>query len=226
MTFPIFFLTHDEPNADENWERLVAAMPDAERVASTGTIRESHAHCASLARESHFFVVDGDNEVVDGFDFATPFDIDPQTVYVWRAQNPINGLVYGHGAIKLFPRAAFVDHDQPVIDMSTSVSTHYRVVRTLASLHRYDTSPFHVWRTAFRECLKLASGAIARQNDRETAERLDTWCTQASGRFAEHNIRGANMGRLYGATFAGNPVELARVNDFEWLGRRFRHEPA
>jgi hypothetical protein len=50
-----------------------------------------------------FWIVDGDAEIVDDFDFD--FKVhrwEKDIVHVWRSQNPINDLVYGYGGSKSY----------------------------------------------------------------------------------------------------------------------------
>lgn len=218
----IFLVSHGEPNAIAHWERLKSMFPRAKRVDGVKGIHTAHKTCAAMAETNRFVVVDADNWVIDDFD-PTPPDMPPhpEAVYVWRARNPLNGLVYGHGAIKSFPTALVHAMPHDSVDMTTSTSLHYRIVHVLGSEHRFNTSKFETWRTAFRECVKLSSRVIHRQKDRETTERLDVWCTQANGRFSEWCLVGARDGRAYGEASMGNNTAIAKVNDWSWLNSYF-----
>jgi hypothetical protein len=214
----VFFVSNGEINADENWDRLLDIVPDAIRIDGVDGIHQAHHTCAKEAFEDRFFVVDADNWIVDGFEFALPDEVDPDAVYVWRAKNPVNDLVYGHGAIKSFPRSRLLSINPHSVDMTTSVSLNYRIVHVLASEHRFNVSPYDSWRTAFRECVKLSSRIIDRQNEDETVKRLQTWCSVGEDRpFGLDCITGAVMGSMYGETNKDNVNALKKINDFNFL---------
>jgi hypothetical protein len=140
-------------------------------------------------------------------------------VHVWRAKNPINGLEYGYGGVKLFPRKLTIDMDLTKPDMTTSISPHFIAVEQVANITAFNTNPFEAWRSAFRECAKLSSKTILRQNDEETENRLNIWCTKGGERrCGDFAIAGANAGREFGIS---NMADLNLINNFEWLHEQF-----
>ena len=224
MTPDIFFVSADEPDADRNWSRIQRVAPRARRIREQPSIRAAYLACAEASRTPHFFMVDGDNWLLDGFTFA--LDAVPRLVEVavWRARNPVNGLVYGNGGIKLLPAAAVREAlSGGGIDVGTSIGSGHRKVDVVASEHRFNTSAFAAWRTAFRECVKLSADLI-RDGDRTiAAARLDIWCADGSvdpaPAYAEQCVAGARDGRAFGQRFAGQAEALARINDYAWLRR-------
>jgi hypothetical protein len=95
------------------------------------------------------------------------------------------------------------------------------VLDVVASEHRFNTSAFDAWRTAFRECVKLSANLI-RNGDRVTAAaRLAVWCadvvTSPRPAYADHCVAGAREGRDFGARHSGQRATLARINDHAWL---------
>ena len=109
----IFHLSYYEPFADETYEKLRYRFPWAKRVQNIKGIFNGHKECARQSLTTMFYVVDADAILKDDFDFSyTPspkleyWDGVKQTecVHVWRCENPINGLIYGNGGVKLFPR--------------------------------------------------------------------------------------------------------------------------
>ena len=51
-----------------------------------------------------FWVIDADAEVTEEFMFDYIPDVyDKEVVHVWGSKNPVNGLEYGYGGVKLFP---------------------------------------------------------------------------------------------------------------------------
>ena len=167
-----------------------------------------------------FLIVDGDAVVNNSFnfDYVVP-EHQLDHVHVWRAKNPINGLEYGYGGVKLFPRQMTIDMDTSKADMTTSISSQFIAVEETSNITAFNTDPFETWKGAFRECAKLSSKTITRQNDEETENRLNIWCTKGSERrCGDFAIAGANAGREFGIS---NMADLNLINNFEWLHEQF-----
>ena len=159
----------------------------------------------------------------DKFNFTfRPSKWDRDTVHVWRAKNRVNDLVYGYSGIKLFPTQKVLDlQGKKVTDFTTSVSDKFKPVQVVASEVAYDTDPFNTWKAAFRECVKLQSGIIDRQKQKETSERLDVWCSVGNGNMGAYSIEGARAGKDYAVKNKDNKEALSLINDFEWLQEQF-----
>ena len=82
-------------------------LPAPRLVENISGLYALHAACAGMSRTPFFFLVDADNWILDGFDFAVPSLPTSDEVLVWGATNPFNSLYYGHGGMKLLPTAWF-----------------------------------------------------------------------------------------------------------------------
>jgi hypothetical protein len=216
---PVYFLYSDEKNAGENFAQCQRIAPHAVSFAATGTIFESHKAIAEDCSEDRFYVVDGDNWILDRFSFEQKIDLKPRSVAVFRSKNPINGLVYGHGGIKLFSRDCFSVERLDRPDMTTTLADHYIKVNVLASEHRFNYTAFATWRTAFREAVKLSSGIIKNGNDQETLDRLEMWLNAGiESQYGYFAIQGARQGQRYAQQ---THSDLNLVNDFAWLKTKF-----
>ena len=93
------------------------------------------------------YVIEGDNEIVEEFDPSfKPDKYSRDAVYVWRAKNGVNDLVYGYSGIKLFPTERVLAVDpETVVDFTMSISTKFVAYQKLGSIVRYDTDPFNTW---------------------------------------------------------------------------------
>lgn len=221
--FDIVFISYDEPNADENYTRLKLRFPRAKRIHGIKGVHEAHIAAAKLCDTDYFYVVDGDAEIKEdfNFDFHIPF-FDQPKVRVWRSINPINGLVYGYGGVKLFPRTLTVRMRRKKTDMSSSICDHYIPIMTVSNYTNFNSSPFNAWRGAFRECCKLASEIIDNQISIETKERLNVWCTIGrTSQYGKYAIAGANDGMEYGLQNKHDTDKLKLINDFDWLKERY-----
>ena len=218
--YDIVFISYQEPSADENYAALKARFPMAKRVHGVKGIHQAHIKAAKKCFTKMFWIVDGDAVVNNSFnfDYVVP-EHQLDHVHVWRAKNPINGLEYGYGGVKLFPRQMTIDMDTSKADMTTSISSQFIAVEETSNITAFNTDPFETWKGAFRECAKLSSKTITRQNDEETENRLNIWCTKGSERrCGDFAIAGANAGREFGIS---NMADLNLINNFEWLQERF-----
>lgn len=224
--YDIFFISYQEAYAERNWINLKRRFPRAKRIADVKGIHQAHQAAARVAQTDYFWVVDADAEIVSDFyfDFEVPF-FDQERVRVWRSRNPVNDLVYGYGGVKLLPRVATARMRTNTIDMTTSICDNYEPVMTVSNITAFNTDEFSAWRSAFRECAKLASKNITNQQTNETETRLDTWCTVGQDRpFGYHVIKGAWAGRKYGVEHKDHAEAMQKINDYDWLQERFRAE--
>lgn len=221
--YDIIFISYQEPNADENFAKLKARFPRAQRVHGVKGIHQAHVTAAKKSFTKMFWVVDGDAEIVDTFNFdhIVPKE-DLECVHVWRSRNPINGLEYGYGGVKLLPKALTQNMDLTKPDMTTSISQWFKAMPEVSNITRFNTDPFNTWKSAFRECCKLASRTIDRQDDAETQQRLDAWCTlNETAPYGFHAYIGSQNGKYYGENNRDNPEGLKLINDFDWLESEF-----
>ena len=220
MALDIIFLSYDEPNADINFNLLQERFPYAKRVHGVKGIANAHKAAADLAETRLFYVVDGDTEVFQSFDFTfKPPSWDQDYVHIWKARNPVNGLEYGYGGVKLFSKKFFRNLEENVVDFSTSLTSDVKYLDEVASLTYFNSDEFRAWRGAFRECAKLSGKAIDGQIDSETENRLRVWTTIADPNtyYFDKVLDGAKMGMEFGLQNQNDPEALQKVNDFNWL---------
>jgi hypothetical protein len=85
----------------------------------------------------------------------------------------------------------------------------------------FATTPYHAWRTAFRETAKL-SYFESQSPTVDGAYRLSTWLSQAQGRNNEWVLRGAADGVEFFNQCQGSLALLKQSFRWEWLRDRFR----
>ncbi len=222
--YDIVFISYNEPDADENYEKLLKCFPRAKRIHGVKGIHQAHIEAAKLCDTEMIWIVDGDAHILDSFNFdheANTYETD--TVHVWQSQNPINGLEYGYGGVKLLPRELTINVDIDSADMTTSISNKFKSMPSVSNITAFNTDPFSTWKSAFRECVKLASKSITGQIDNETEERLEAWQHPVPDAFYRHEAkRGAEEGKVYGYDNINNNDNLKLINNFEWLYERFQ----
>ena len=221
--YDIFFISYKEPNADENYGKLITRFPTAQRIHGVKGIHQAHIAAAQRSFTKMFYVVDGDAVIVDEFAFEhTVHDAELTFVHVWRCKNPVNGLIYGYGGVKLLPKKETIAMDVNRPDMTTSISKNFKAVQKLSNITAFNIDPYNTWRSAFRECAKLSSKNIDRQKDSETLQRLNVWCTVGEDKpFGKYALEGAIAGKKYGKDNKSNLEALKKINDFDWLESRF-----
>lgn len=217
--FDIAFISYHESFAEKHYTELVTRTMGHTVfwIKDIKGIHQAHLEAARQVSTDMFWVVDADAILVDDFNFDighVPRDM----VQVWRSRNPVNNLEYGYGGIKLLPRKLTLEMDINSADMTTSISKRFRARDTVSNITAFNTDPFNSWKSAFRECCKLASRIIDRQNDKETDERLTIWCEETTDEYA---LAGARAGREYGRINQTDIVALKKINDFEWLKEQF-----
>lgn len=219
--YDIVFISYNEPNADDNFKKLQQRFPRAKRIHGVKGIHQAHIKAAELSDTDMFFVVDGDAIVEDDFHFDYEVPVyDRDCVHVWRSRNPINDLEYGYGGVKLLPRQLTLDMDVDAPDMTTSISKKFKIQTQVSNVSEFNIDELSTWRSAFRECAKLASKTIRGQIDKETNQRLEIWTTIGSDRkYGNYAIAGARAGRKFGNI---DGVDLKLINDFTWLEQRFK----
>ena len=213
------FISYNEPDADERYKRLLERYPNTKRIHGVKGIHQAHIAAAKKCSTKMFWVIDGDADLLPEFNLdhkVNEYDLD--CVHVWRSRNPINNLIYGYGGVKLLPRRLTMKVDVNSTDMTTSISDRFKAMPFVSNVTNFNTDEFSTWKSAFRECAKLSSKVIDRQEEGETNERLKIWTTKANGRFCEFAIRGANAGMEFGLS---DGVDLRLINDFDWLRQRF-----
>jgi hypothetical protein len=224
--FDIFFISYDEVNADKNYNKLISRFPTVKRIHGIKGIHNAHLEAAKQSSSEFFWVVDADAEIVEDFVFhyQIPFydNHAKSCVYVWFSKNPVNGLEYGYGGVKLLPKALTENMDKNSVDMTTSISKNLKVVKQVSNITNFNVDEFSTWRSAFRECVKLASKVIDSKYAIETDERLETWITQGKDRqYGNFAIAGAKAGKTFGYQWIGNKKMLSKINDFDWLKEEF-----
>lgn len=238
----IVFLSYDEPNADAHFAAISTALPRVQRVHGVRGFDAAHRRVGEVARSEFVVTIDADNVLLDPDFLNARFDIAPRDrgrVFSFSARNRINGLSYGNGGVKIWPRAALrtlrthenAGQQSAAVDFCWSVP-YYQVNRLISEVDVTGTD-YQAFRAGFREGVKLnlADGTLAYQAypdlppaealvahvGRRNLERLRVWCT--IGRDAargDWGILGARLGCVMAAL---DGFDTAYVSDYGWVDR-------
>lgn len=164
----IIYLSYDEPNAEQNYADLCKKVPWAKRVHGVKGSDSAHKAAARLSESDRFITVDGDNRIRDDFlsqtiDFNENVDL-ADKVISWTANNVINGLKYGNGGLKCWPKQYVLDMrthenadpDNPHAQVDFCWNTEYIQMNGTFSDIYNNGSPHQAWRAGFREGVKMA----------------------------------------------------------------------
>ncbi len=212
----IVFLSYDEPNADENWEKLKAKHPRAKRVHGVPARTLAYVTAALKSETDYFFAVFPTIEIDDSFDFTfQPDRLKEPCHYIFHCKNPVNGLEYGHRAVILYNKQLCLDTKKPGLDFTLSQA--HTVVPTLCGTSHFNVSPEISWRVAFREVIKLC----AMKQTVESRYRLKKWCELGKGPYAELVQRGALDAIDYYEKNKHDQDALSLSYELDWLKQKF-----
>lgn len=215
----IFFISYNEPNADENWQILSSRMPHARRVHGITGISNAHRRCAELSYTAMFWTVDADTVVDEsfGFEYGVPY-YDRKYLHLWNSRNPVNGLEYGYGSVKLWPRKLVIAFHGHWLDFTTTVGNIKMMDNTIATT-MFNTDPYGAWKSGFRETIKLLH-SMQTGNDADSVDRALAWLNRKNDvQFADDTVLGARHALAYFLDHRGDPGSLAVINVFSELER-------
>jgi hypothetical protein len=165
----IIYLSYDEPNAEQNYADLCKKVPWAKRVHGVEGSDAAHKACANLSETDRFITVDGDNRIREDFlnqvlDFDEHTDLQ-NTVISWCGKNEINGLTYGNGGLKCWPKKyvlnmrthenADPNNKHAQVDFCWDAQ-YIQMNSCYSDVYNNHTSQ-QAWRAGFREGVKLAT---------------------------------------------------------------------
>ncbi|MYY11786.1 hypothetical protein GT204_23480 [Streptomyces sp. SID4919] len=184
-------------------------------------MRRAYRLCAEAVDHEQFFLADGDFAIDTDFDPTAVEPLDEGvSMRVWRAVNPVNGLTYGYGGLKLIRRSALREMGEAV-DVLAALPGRVEFAERSAGATRFNQSPFHSWKAGFRECAMLTRGSEYGMADGDARWRVDAWSRSSDGEFAAFAAAGSREGVSFAHEVAGHPEEFERLNDPSWLRHRF-----
>ena len=235
----IFYLSYDEPNAEKNYHDIYQKVPWVKRVHGVKGSDAAHKACAERSDKERFITVDGDNIINEKFiDVSVPFDDDinlANCVISWCGYNVINGLIYGNGGLKCWPKEYVLNmktHENADPEDVASQIDFCWDIRYLQMNHTYSDvynnhTPGQAWRAGFRAGVKMSLDRGARvpieefkKNHWKNLNRMYIW--QMVGADVENGIwavYGARQGTYMTMCTDWN---IVHTRDFEYLNEMWR----
>jgi hypothetical protein len=220
----IVFISYDEPEADENWKKLSQRFP-AKRVDGVKGMEAALEAAADQSSTPWYYAVFAKTQLSDSFDFSfVPDRMQQPKHYIFDCKNQSNGLVYGHMGIVLYN----VDGIRTINNIGNfgidyTLSFPHESIPILSCLGDFATTPYHAWRTAFRECAKLAYFE-SNAPSVDGTYRLQVWQNKASGRNSEWVLNGAQDGVEFFNSTQGNLNTLKNSFRWDWLREYFENK--
>ncbi|MGW5659470.1 hypothetical protein ACWEWG_05105 [Streptomyces sp. NPDC003758] len=220
--FDAVFLSYDEPMADSLHARLQRTLGGrVKRLHGVHGMRRAYRLCAEVVDREQFFLADGDFAIDNDFDASGVEPLEEGvSMRVWQAVNPVNGLSYGYGGLKLIRRSALREMGEAV-DVLAALPGRIEFAQLRAGVTRFNQSPFHAWKAGFRECAMLGRGSEYGMADDDAHQRVQAWTTSQDGEFAAYAATGAREGVTFAREAARDAKQFDHLNDPAWLRERF-----
>jgi hypothetical protein len=249
LDYDIIYLSYDEPNAEKNYADLCKKIPWAKRIHGVKGSDAAHKACAEISETDRFITIDGDNIVNTEF-LSKEFDLSnhedahwnkevslDNCVISWTAKNHINGLMYGNGGIKCWPKKKVLemrthenaDPNNPYAQVDFCWDIEYIQINSCYSEIFNNASPQQAWRAGFREGVKMSldrgvkpSIEQFQKNHWKNMHRLYIWLMVGAdvenGIWAIHGARQGLVKTML------SDWDYVNVRDFEWLNEFWHDE--
>ena len=220
----IVYISNGEPDEQKWFEHTeYQSNRDVKWIRGVNGRVAAYQAAARASTTDWFFAVFAKLEVLGGeFDWHWQPDYwQGPKHYIFNAQNPVNGLVYGHMGMIAYNKSLVLANNAPGIDFT--LSQPHESVPVLSGIAHFNQDAWITWRTAFRETLKLRL-FMDTQPTLETEHRLNIWCTQAQGNYSNYCLAGARDAVAYYEEVAGDPAKLQLSFEWAWLNERFKQK--
>jgi hypothetical protein len=222
-TYPVVFISYDEPNKESNLTKLKLLRPDVLVIDEVHGIKNAYQEAYNLVKNrypacTHVIVINGDNLISDtfftlSFKFVKTTDLN-DSILCFSARNIVNGNIARSDSVKLFP-----------VDKLITPTNKFLDLNTVASDALVNGSPLQAWRNGMREAFKLCykDGKFVHNLSQIHWRDFDKlWRYMHLGSDVEHGlftILGARMG-CYLSTVSGYDLNI--INDFTQLSELFK----
>lgn len=236
--FDLFFITYNEPLAEEFWADLQEKVPWAKRVNNIKGFDSAHRECANQSETPFLLTVDGDN-LIDPKIMDLKINISEEQydwAWSWNGLNYVTGLTYGNGGIKLWSKDFIFNmhsHENST-DSKHSVdfcwNNKYKHLPGCYSTSYTNGTPFQAFRSGFREGVKmslhegerLSYSSLKNNIWHENLNRLIVWCSiGADVEYGDWSIYGARLGAVKSLI---ENWDHTLINNYDWFETYWKEE--
>lgn len=234
--FDCFFLSYDEPNKEENWSQIRSLIPHAKRVDNIKGFDAAHKICAKNAITDRLLIIDGDNQIKESILGLTVKKelLEKPFVLSYSSTNIINGLCYGNGGLKCWPKDVLLNtksHEATTQKQNASdfcFSTPYYQVPLAPTISIMNATPYQAFRAGFREGVKMClingnppeftqqkKTSIIEQVPKNNFFRLKVWLE--IGRHIQNGDWAIYGARLGVKELMLNSSTIYNISSYEWF---------
>ena len=172
--FDMIVLGYKEPDLEQNYASIKKQYPHAKLISGIEGNVNAYKECARQSETEYFWTIFAKSKINDDF----KFDYHPDCMerphhYIFKCYNPMINYAYGHMGIILYHKQMVLDAEQWGPDFTCSFPV--KLVDEISNTANYFHTPFLTYRTAFRECVKLASNCIDGSDTQQNKEILSKW---------------------------------------------------
>lgn len=212
----VVFISNGEPDERKYYDHTrYHAGRGVKWVRGVNGRMAAYKQAAKESSTPWFFAVFAKLEVDKDFDwFWQPDYFQEPKHYIFNAQNPLNGLEYGHQGMIAYNKRLVLETNVSGLDFT--LSKPHDSVPILSGVAHFNQNPKMTWRTAFREVIKLKY-FMDTAPTLETQHRLKIWLSTAVGDYAEWCLAGAADAVEYYESVNGEYDKLMLSYDWYWL---------
>ncbi len=217
----IIHISNGETDAERWYNHLLGCVSKSgatnwvRRVQNVKGRDNAFKEAARKSQSDWFFKIPAKLEINPEFDWSwQPDYLQGPKHYIFYADNPVNGLRYGHMAMVAYNKQLVLATE--TTDLDFTLSQPHEVVPISSGTAYYNSDPVMTWRTAFREVIKLIDD-VKKTDSVESNYRLNTWLTKARGDNASWSVAGAQDAEEYYNKVNGEYSKLMLTFDWDWL---------
>jgi len=172
--FDMIVLGYKEPDLEENYKKIKTQFPNAKLVSGIEGNVNAYKECAKQSETEYFWAIFAKSKINDDFQFDYhPDCLERPHHYIFKCYNPMIDYAYGHMGIILYHKQMVLDAERWGPDFTCSFPV--KLVDQISNTANYFHTPFLTYRTAFRECVKLASNCIEGSDPQQNNDILNKW---------------------------------------------------
>ncbi|WP_186319391.1 hypothetical protein [Streptomyces sp. SAJ15] len=185
--FDAVLLSYDEPMANALHRRLGQVLGGTvKRLHGVRGMHRAYRLTAEMADTEQFFLAYGDFSIDSRFPAAdVELPAEAVSMRVWRAVNPVNGLTYGYGGLKLIRRSALREMTEAVDVLEPRLPCVVRALVEPGRPGRVLAELDLAWESG-DECAMLARGSEYGMADADARHRIDAWTGSREGGTLRH----------------------------------------